>query len=68
MKSKALYTDICRTYVFLEGGKAKKVIGCLRSPGVQAVAVYRFGRWIWTCPVPLRVILTPHLYHIEWVH
>ncbi|HVV49893.1 MAG TPA: serine acetyltransferase [Polyangia bacterium] len=38
--------DVRRTYRFVAGGRAHRLVLCLRAPGVQAMAVYRFGRWV----------------------
>lgn len=34
-------------------------LACLASPGVQAVAVYRFGSWALALPAALRLLLDP---------
>ena len=41
-----LKEDILQTYNLIEGGSTKKIIGCYRSPGVHAVTISRFGKWI----------------------
>lgn len=55
----ALRADIRRTYDLLEGGRARRVANCARSPGVQAVAVYRFGQWLGRRAAIVRVFLEP---------
>lgn len=40
-----LQQDISRTYQYLEGRRAIKILHCIRTPGVHAVAIYRFGQW-----------------------
>ena len=55
----ALRADIRRTYDLLEGGRARRVASCARSPGVQAVAVYRFGQWLGRRAAIVRFILGP---------
>ncbi|HEX5650380.1 MAG TPA: serine acetyltransferase [Steroidobacteraceae bacterium] len=55
----ALRADIRRTYDYLEGNRAMKVIHCARSPGVQTVAVYRLGQWLGGQPVLVRLFLEP---------
>ena len=48
-----------RTYRYLNGSKLRRLINCARAPGVQAVAVLRFGQWLPTLSIPLRIILEP---------
>jgi len=68
----ALRADIRRTYDLLGGGRARRVVNCARSPGVQAVVVYRFGRWLRARPFLIRVFLEPFyllgqfLVHALW--
>src|SRR6267142_976373 len=51
--------DVMRTYQLLQGGRVRRVLGCLRSPGVQTVVVFRFGQWLRRQPKPLRLFLEP---------
>jgi len=51
--------DINRTYKLLKGNKAKRIIGCLRAPGVHAMITFRFGQWLNTQNILVKVILTP---------
>ncbi len=55
----ALRADIRRTYELLEGGRLRRLVGCACSPGVQAVAVYRFGQWLARRPAIVRWLLEP---------
>lgn len=55
----ALRADIRRTCDYLDGNRAMKVVNCARSPGVQAVAVYRLGQWLGGQPVLVRLFLEP---------
>jgi serine O-acetyltransferase len=55
----ALRADIMRTYEYLQGGRLRRIVGCLRSPGVQAMAVFRFGQRLESQPSLLRVLLQP---------
>lgn len=55
----AFRDDAKRTYDMIDGGRLGKLIGCLRSPGVQAMAVFRFGQWLRDRPVLLRLLLEP---------
>ena len=51
--------DIQRTYELAQGGRVRRVVECLRAPGVQAVVVFRFGQWLQMQPNLLRVFLEP---------
>jgi serine O-acetyltransferase len=55
----ALRADVRRTYDLLEGPHLRRIVNCARSPGVQAVAVYRFGQWLAERPMVVRVFLEP---------
>jgi serine O-acetyltransferase len=55
----ALRADVRRTYDYLEGNRAMKLVNCARSPGVQTVAVYRLGQWLGGQPVLVRLFLEP---------
>jgi len=57
------WRDVQRTYAYTSGGRAKRVLACLRSPGVHAVSVLRFGQWSRRLPWPLRLLFDP-LYFI----
>lgn len=46
----------------LAGGSAA---ACVASPGFQAVATYRFGRWLLSQPITLRLALEP-LYRLAY--
>ena len=54
-----LRADIMRTYDYLHGSRLRRTVNCLRSPGVQAVIVFRFGQWLDTQPLALRLLLHP---------
>jgi serine O-acetyltransferase len=51
--------DVRRTYECSRGTKLSRVVDCVRTPGLHAVAVYRFGRLAKAAPVVLRVWLDP---------
>jgi len=58
--------DILRTYSLLSGNKIVKIIGCYRSPGVHAIVIFRFGKWLKEKNILLRILLEPVyllLYH-----
>ena len=58
--------DVLRTYNLEDGSKLRKVVGCCRSPGVQAIVVFRFGHWLRGRNLFLRLFLEPIyviLYH-----
>ncbi len=67
-----LRADIRRTYDLLDGGRLRRVLNCARTPGVQAVTVFRFGQWLARRPIWLRVFLEPFflvgqfLVHVLW--
>jgi serine O-acetyltransferase len=54
-----LRADIRRTYDYLEGSRWRKIAGCVSSPGVQTVVVYRFGQWARLQSKLLRCVLDP---------
>ena len=51
--------DVRRTYDLAEGGRLRRIVECLRAPGVQAVVVFRFGQWLRMQPNVVRVFLEP---------
>jgi len=55
----ALRTDIARTYKYARGGKLRRVIECIRAPGVQTMVVFRYGQWARSMPLVLRLVLDP---------
>lgn len=55
----AFREDVRRTYDMLPGGRLRRMLGCLRSPGVQAVATFRFGQWLQARSLLLRCFLEP---------
>lgn len=56
---KALREDILRTYHYQEGNRFAKIVNTLRAPGVQAVAVYRFGQWCRLQNILFRIFFDP---------
>ena len=54
-----LWADILRTYEYLQGGRLRRTVNCLRSPGVQAVIVFRFGQWLDSQASLLKLLLNP---------
>jgi serine O-acetyltransferase len=54
-----LKNDILRTYNLISGNKLNKLIGCYRSPGVHAVITLRFGQWLLTKHLLIKLVLTP---------
>jgi serine O-acetyltransferase len=55
----ALREDWRRTYGKLDGGRARRTLDTLRTPGIQALATYRFGQWARQRHVLLRIVLDP---------
>jgi serine O-acetyltransferase len=53
--------DVRRTYTYTDGGKLMRALRCARAPGVQAMMVLRFGQWLKTQSLPVRVLL-------EWIY
>lgn len=54
--------DLRRTYGYLGGSRARRIVACFATPGVQAVLVYRLGRWLRSRHLAVRVLMTP-AYH-----
>ena len=63
----ALRKDVQRSYDLLEGGRWLRLINCARAPGVQAVAVYRFGQMIASWPTAVRVFVEPLFIFAQFV-
>lgn len=57
-----LREDIKRTYGYARGSRLRKLVTCLRSPGVQAVVVFRFGQWLRTLPFIARLFVEPFYF------
>jgi serine O-acetyltransferase len=53
------HTDVMRAYEYIEGGKLKRIINTMRSPGVQVVTVFRFGRWSRLQNKLIRIVTEP---------
>jgi serine O-acetyltransferase len=68
----AFCADLRRAYELESGSRLARIGGCLRAPGVHAVAVYRFGRWAKEQGRLVRLLLDPIyfvlqlLIHILW--
>jgi len=60
-----LRADIMRTYEYLQGSRPSRVLNCLRSPGVQAVIVFRFGQWLDSQPLLPRLLLLPIYFVLQ---
>lgn len=54
-----LLEDVTRTYELQEGGRLRRILVCLLTPGVQAVVVFRFGQWVHLQPKFLRMFMKP---------
>jgi len=59
----AFLADLARAYELGEGSRWRRIAECLRSPGVHAVAVFRFGQWILEEAGWVRLVLDP-IYHL----
>jgi serine O-acetyltransferase len=51
--------DVRRHYEIVEGTHWERVVQCIRAPGVQAMAVTRFGQWTLQQPRLLRLVVDP---------
>jgi serine O-acetyltransferase len=51
--------DLARARACFGKGGLRAALECLGSPGVQAVAVYRFGSWCARQPALARIVLEP---------
>jgi serine O-acetyltransferase len=58
-----LRADFNRYYAYSNGGRLGRIMQCLLLPGLQTIAVYRFGRWAKRQPLLLRMVADP-LYFI----
>jgi serine O-acetyltransferase len=58
----AIRADLRRTYEKVGGSRASRIVQTLRTPGVQAALVYRFGRWLKARPLVVRIPLEPVYY------
>jgi serine O-acetyltransferase len=51
--------DILRTYQAARGDTLDRVAACCRSPGLHAVAIFRFGHWLKHAQLFWRLLLSP---------
>ncbi len=51
--------DFRRTYELTSGNAFSRIISCYRSPGLHAIGIYRFGRWLRKQNVLLKILLEP---------
>jgi serine O-acetyltransferase len=65
--------DLRRAYALLRGPRLYRALNCARSPGLQAVLVYRLGHWLrHRAPLAARLVLEPAYYvlnalvHVLW--
>src|SRR5258706_4408836 len=66
MAFEALRADWRRSYGMHAGSPARRFFLCLGTPGVQALTVYRFGRWLAGQPLALGIFLEP-LYRVAYL-
>ena len=57
--------DLLRAYDLVSGTRAARIIELYRSPGVHAVVVFRFGHWLLSKSLPLKVFLTPFYLYFD---
>ncbi|NLF29741.1 MAG: serine acetyltransferase [Planctomycetes bacterium] len=63
-----LKQDILRTYHRAKGGRFRRILHCVRSPGVHAVVDLRFAQWLRRRPLVVRLILKPWRWLLHhWV-
>ena len=62
---KKLKKDILKTYNLATGTKLKKILSCYGSPGVHAVINIRFGQWINSKNIFIKILLKP-MYYIQY--
>ena len=58
--------DFLRSYELTSGNVIRRIISCYRSPGLHAIGIYRFGKWLRRKNLLLRILLEPVyliLYH-----
>ena len=60
-----LRRDLRRTYNYLDGSRLRRLAACFATPGVQAVVVYRFGRWLRGQSAPVRAVMSPAYYALN---
>lgn len=58
--------DVARSYSMTTGRPIRRIIELWRSPGIHAVAAFRFGQWVLRQPIPLRWFFKPA--HVVWNH
>jgi serine O-acetyltransferase len=56
MEWRNLRVDLARAYGRTSGGRLRRMLECLASPGVQAVVIYRLGRWSLGLPAWARLV------------
>ena len=67
-----LKQDLQRAYSIAKGSRARRIFECLRSPGVQAVVIFRTGQWLRSKPLIVRLLLGPfvgmqrHRIRFKW--
>ncbi len=57
-----LKKDILRTYNMGNYSKKRRILNCLIAPGVRAMVVYRFGKWIDKKGKLTKIVLLPLYY------
>ena len=64
---KIIRLDIDRTYQLMKGGKALRIINCMRSAGVQVMVVLRFGQWSMSQPKLIRLFTDPVYFFLNGI-
>ena len=56
---KMIKEDILRTYQAFDGSTVRRIVGCCRSPGMHAAAVFRFGQRLKRTNLASQIALSP---------
>ena len=56
--------DVLRTYNLAKGNRLQKIVSCYRSPGVHAIIIFRYGKWLRRRNILIRVFLEPIYYFL----
>lgn len=51
--------DFLRVYNLTTGNRIRRIISCYREPGLHAISIYRFGKWLRKKNLLLRILLEP---------
>lgn len=60
-----LKRDLQKAYSLASGSSLSRIIELYRSPGVFAVIVFRFGHWLLSQSLPVKLLLTPIYFFLD---